>query len=196
MTILVADDDPLVRRAVEAALAGRDVRLVADGDAAREALEAADGPLVAVLDWVMPGLTGPEVCRRVRAAPRPIVPYLILLTSRNRPEDLVEGFSAGADDYVFKPFDAAELRARVKVGERIVALHQALADRVGALETALAQVKQLQGLLPICAYCKRIRSGPDYWQQVESYIAEHTDATFTHGICPECFEQVVRQEGG
>jgi DNA-binding response OmpR family regulator len=194
-TILVADDDRLIREIVTDTLAGRNLCVVGDGQAAWEALQAADGPLVGVLDWTMPGLTGPEVCRRVRERPSSIAPYLILLTSHNRPDDIVEALSAGADDYIFKPFHPAELRARVAAGERIVALQQKLADRVGALEAALAQVKRLQGLLPICAYCKRIRNGDDYWQQVETYIIEHSDAAFTHGICPSCFERVMREEG-
>lgn len=192
--VLVADDDRLIRELVVTALEGRDVQVVTDGDAAWAALQAPDAPLVAVLDWTMPGLTGPDVCRRVRATPTAIAPYIILLTSHSGSDDIVAALSAGADDYVCKPFHPAELRARLQAGDRIVALQEALAARVNALETALAQVKQLRGLLPICAYCKQIRSGEDYWQQVETYIAEHSDAQFTHGICPPCFERVLRDE--
>jgi DNA-binding response OmpR family regulator len=191
-TVLVADDDRLMREVVAAALEGRDLQVVTDGDAAWAALQASNAPRIAVLDWTMPGLTGPDVCRRVRATPTPIAPYIILLTSHSGSDDIVAALSAGADDYVCKPFHAAELRARVNAGDRIIALQEALADRVTALETALAQVKQLRGLLPICAYCKQIRSAEDYWQQVETYIMEHSDAEFTHGICPACFERAMR----
>ena len=194
-TVLVADDDRLMREVVAAALEGRDLQVVTDGDAAWAALQASNAPRIAVLDWTMPGLTGPDVCRRVRATPTPIAPYIILLTSHSGSDDIVAALSAGADDYVCKPFHAAELRARVNAGDRIIALQEALADRVTALETALAQVKQLRGLLPICAYCKQIRSAEDYWQQVETYIMEHSDAEFTHGICPTCFERVLREGG-
>src|SRR5688572_16197675 len=194
-TVLVADDDRLMREVVAAALEGRDLQVVTDGDAAWAALQASNAPRIAVLDWTMPGLTGPDVCRRVRATPTPIAPYIILLTSHSGSDDIVAALSAGADDYVCKPFHAAELRARVNAGDRIIALQEALAERVTALETALAQVKQLRGLLPICAYCKQIRSAEDYWQQVETYIMEHSDAEFTHGICPTCFERVLREGG-
>jgi sigma-B regulation protein RsbU (phosphoserine phosphatase) len=121
-------------------------------------------------------------------------PYLILLTAKGGREDLVTGLEAGANDYVTKPFNREELRARVQVGVRMVELQQSLADRVKALEEALARVKQLQGLLPICSYCKKIRDDQNYWQQVESYIAEHSQAQFSHSICPDCYEKLVKPE--
>jgi DNA-binding response OmpR family regulator len=107
---------------------------------------------------------------------------------------VVAGLQAGGDDYVTKPFDREELHARVKVGLRILQLQMNLADRVRELEEALASVKQLQGLLPICSYCKKIRDDQNYWQQVEGYISEHSGAVFSHGICPECYDKFVRPE--
>src|SRR5438105_4818844 len=104
------------------------------------------------------------------------------------------GLGAGADDYIVKPFEREELRARVQVGFRMLALQAALADRVRELEEALTRVKQLQGLLPICSYCKKVRDDRNYWQQVETYIEGHSDAQFTHGICPECREKYVEPE--
>ena len=197
MRVLIADDDPVIRRLLEATLgaSGHEVVAVADGTAAWEALAGDDAPLLAILDWVMPGIQGIEVCRRVRAETRPIRPYLILLTAKDRTEDIVAGLQAGTDDYIAKPFAPDELRARVQVGARVVALQQGLAARVKALEEALAQVKRLQGLLPICAWCKRVRNDQNYWQQVETYVAERTDARFSHGICPECREKVRGETG-
>src|SRR5205814_7116361 len=92
-----------------------------------------------------------------------------------------------------KPVDRAQLRARLRVGERILGLQQALADRMREASEALASVKQLQGLLPICAYCKKIRDDRNYWQQLESYITEHSEARFSHGICPDCLGRVMQQ---
>jgi sigma-B regulation protein RsbU (phosphoserine phosphatase) len=195
LRVLVADDDRLARRLVEAALtsAGHPFVSMSDGAAARDALTADDGPDVALLDWMMPGLSGPEVCRQVRMIPRPVSPYLILLTSRDGIQDIVTGLDAGADDYIVKPFRPEELRARVAVGARMVALQRDLLDRMKELEAALAREHQLQGLLPICAYCKKIRNDQNYWQQVETYVTQHSAAQFTHSICPECKEKVMAE---
>jgi sigma-B regulation protein RsbU (phosphoserine phosphatase) len=196
MRMLVAEDDPISRRLLEATLAkwGHEVVLATDGAQAWAALSADDAPRLAILDWMMPELDGVDVCRRVRTLPRAAPPYLILLTAKGRPEDTVAGLEAGADDYVTKPFDRDELRARIHAGMRIVQLQQSLADRVVELEQALLRVKHLQGLLPICAYCKKIRDDRNYWQQVEGYIAAHSDAQFSHSICPECYDHHVRPE--
>lgn len=196
MRVLIAEDDPISCRLLEATLArwGYRVEVTRDGVEAWEALQGVQAPSLAILDWMMPGLDGVEVCRRVRAVSRPMPTYLILLTGMGRREDVVMGLEAGADDYVVKPFDREELRARVQVGVRVVTLQQDLAERVQALEDALARVKQLQGLLPICAYCKKIRNDRNYWQQVESYIIEHSAAQFTHGIFPDCYQNIVRPE--
>jgi response regulator RpfG family c-di-GMP phosphodiesterase len=119
--------------------------------------------------------------------------YVILLTSRDSSADIIVGLEAGADEYLVKPFDPNELRARVQTGVRILNLQQRLVQKIGALEEALANVKQLRGLLPMCSYCKRIRDDGDYWQQLETYIGDHSDAEFSHGICPTCFERVQKE---
>jgi phosphoserine phosphatase RsbU/P len=164
--------------------------LVGDGADAWARLHAATEPTLAILDWMMPGMDGPEVCRRVREELPLANMYLLLVTARESRGDVVAGLDAGADDYVIKPFDPEELRARVAVGARVLALQQKLAERVAELQTALSNVKQLRGLLPICSYCKRIRGDDQYWQQVEGYIAAHSDAQFSHGICPSCYATI------
>jgi CheY-like chemotaxis protein len=173
---------------------GYDVLVARDGPQAWQVLDGEEPPSLALLDWVMPGMDGLEVCRKVRSVTRTPPIYIILLTARVAKDDVIRGFDAGADDYVTKPFNSDELRARVKVGRRIVELQKNLALRVQELENALARVKKLQGLLPICSYCKRIRDDQNYWQQVESYFSEHSDAEFTHGICPDCYDKVVKRK--
>ncbi|PYK98438.1 MAG: response regulator [Verrucomicrobia bacterium] len=196
MRILIAEDDRVSRRLLEARLLkdGHEVVLAEDGAQAWEALQKDPSILLAILDWNMPGLTGPEICQSVRQIQTDQPPYLILLTSRDTREDIVSGLQAGANDYVTKPFDFDELRARVQVGERVIQLQKSVADHVKELENALANVKMLQGLLPICLYCKKIRDDQNYWQQLDKYVAEHTKARFSHGICPECYEKVVKPE--
>jgi len=196
LSVLVADDEPVSRTVVAAMLrkGGYDVRLATDGDLAWAALQQADAPNIAVLDWMMPGLDGPEICRRLRTLEAPTPTYVILLTSRDASVDIVTGLRAGADDYVTKPANEDELLARVNVGARVVQLQLALADRVRRLEEALSNVKQLQGLLPICSYCKRIRDDKNYWQQVETYVSVHSGVQFSHGYCPDCYDHYVRPQ--
>ncbi len=197
MKILVADDETVSRKVLETVLRGwgHEVIAVSDGLRAWEILCKDDYPKLAILDWMMPEMEGPVICSRVRQLVHPVPPYLILLTTKDTTTDIVAGLESGADDYVTKPFDRAELQSRIKVGERVIALQQGLADRVRELEESLAQVKQLQGMLPICSWCKSIRNDGNYWQTVEAYIASHSDVCFTHGICPPCLERVVKQAG-
>lgn len=189
--VLVADDDRTTTMILAAALKRWqcEVTVVADGAAAWEHL-ATHRPGLAILDWMMPSVDGPTLCRRIREDADLAGMYVLLLTSRDSRADLVAGLDAGADDYLTKPVDREELRARVHVGMRVATLQTRLHERVEELQEALSQVRRLEGLLPICSYCKNIRSDGDSWQQMEQYIAEHSDAQFSHGICPACYERV------
>ena len=195
MKVLIADDDLTYRRMLEALLAkwGYDLVVTSDGDAAWQVLHAPDAPQLAILDWMMPGKDGVEICRQIRESSQSDPKYIILLTSKGGKKDIVSGLDAGADDYITKPFESEELRARVQVGERILRLQSELASRVKELQEALDQIETLEGILPICMYCKKIRNDQDYWQQVESYISQHSLAEFTHGLCPECFEKHIKR---
>ncbi len=195
MKILIADDDRFSLRLIQTVLASDEWETIpcSAGNEALRILETPPAPEIAILDWMMPGMNGIDVCRKARAIPG-LSTYMILLTSRDRPEDLVEGLAAGADDYIVKPFNETELRARIAVGSRIVGLQRGLADRVTELELALVRVKQLQGLLPICTYCKKIRNDQNYWEQFEGYISKNADVKFSHGICPECFKKFAEPE--
>jgi DNA-binding response OmpR family regulator len=195
MKVLVAEDDAFYCRILESVLRDDyEVLLAQDGCRAWEILQSDAAPRLALLDWQMPGMDGLEVCRKVRAHPAMDGVYLVIATVRQSLDDVLAGFEAGANDYIIKPFHAPELRARLRVGRRVVELQAVLASRVAQLQEALSSVKQLQGLLPICSYCKRIRDDHDYWQQVETYMSEHSQATFTHGICPECYEKFFKAE--
>lgn len=189
--VLVADDERAMRMTLTYALekAGFDVVSVADGTSVRELMLSDSPPQVLLLDWNMPGATGPELCRWIRTQTVLASCYIVLVTARDTPEDLVEGLGAGADDFVRKPVLPVEVVARVRAGRRLAQLQANLAARLTELETALSEVRQLRGLIPICAHCHSIRSGAEHWLKLESYIEQHSEATFSHSICDACMEK-------
>lgn len=143
--ILVAEDDAISRTLICTWLKkwGYEVLATSDGLEAMTALRQQDAPTLAILDWMMPGMDGIEICRRTRDANRPL--YVLMLTARGTKENLIEGLTAGADDYLVKPFEHEELRARLSVGLRVMGLQTALRERVKQLEAAHAQIHQLKG---------------------------------------------------
>jgi two-component system cell cycle response regulator len=141
MRVLIADDSIVSRHLLDATLRkwGYQVVVACDGNEAWAILKSEDAPEIAILDWVMPGLTGPEVCRRVRASAKEkdIYTYILLLTSKSQREDLIEGMESGADDYLTKPFDQHELKVRLRPGIRIIELqHELIAAREALREQA------------------------------------------------------------
>jgi sigma-B regulation protein RsbU (phosphoserine phosphatase) len=195
MRILIAEDDRATARMLSSLIAswGFEVATVGDGRSALEAFDREAGPQLVLLDWMLPAIDGLEICRRIRASDQGApTPYIILLTSRNGPTDLVAGLDAGADEYLVKPIDPDELRARLNAGARIISLQQVLEHKIRELEAALRNNRMLTGLLPICAYCKSIRDDSNYWHRVEEYVTEHSDAQFSHGICPNCLPKVEK----
>jgi len=193
MKVLIAEDDPISQCLLQAALTewGYEIVVATNGVEAWHALQGQDSPRLVLLDWIMPGMDGLEVCRKVRKKLTLEPPYVIFLTGRNARADIVAGLQAGANDYVTKPFDREELQARLLVGRRVVELQQSLAVRVLALEEALAKAKQQGLLLPICSYCKKVQNDQNHWHSLEAYMAEHADVHFSHTICPECWEKEV-----
>ena len=191
MKVLIAEDDPTSRQILEIILGkwGYEVVVACDGNEAWQAFQTDDSPRLAILDWMMPGMDGVEVCRKVRKSGTPPIVYIIVLTAKDRKEDIVSALGAGANDYVVKPFEREELLARIRVGERMVALQSALAERVEELQAALSHIKTLQGILPICMHCHKIRDDQDAWQKLEQYVTQHSDAKLSHSICPECMEK-------
>jgi len=173
---------------------GHEVVVTSDGNEAWARLGEADAPKLAILDWMMPGLDGVEVCTKLREVKTQVPTYVILLTARGSKDDIVMGLRAGADDYVVKPFDKNELNARVEVGRRVVELQTALTDRINDLQKALDHIKTLQGILPICSHCHKIRNDTESWEHIENYIEGHSEAQFSHSICPECLDKYYSEE--
>ena len=192
MRILIAEDDPSSRRILEINLViwGHEIVVTTNGAEAWAEFQKEGAQSLAIMDIMMPEMSGLEVCRKIRQQPNFIPPYLILLTAKQEKDDVVIGIEAGANDYLTKPFHREELRVRLAVGVQMIELQQSLAERVRELEVALAQVKQLQGILSICSHCKKIRDDENYWQQVDNYISKHTATRFSHSVCPDCYAAI------
>jgi phosphoserine phosphatase RsbU/P len=196
MRVLIAEDDAVSRHILQATLRkwGYEVVVCTDGNQTWQVLQAENAPQLVILDWMMPGMDGVQICRKVREAPQAHPAYIMLLTARERSQDIVEGLQSGADDYLTKPFDREELRARMQAGLRILELQSKLVERVRELEDTLSRVRMLQGLLPMCSCCKKIRDDSNYWQQIENYVTAHSDAQFSHSVCPQCYEKIVKPQ--
>ena len=195
MRILIAEDDATSRIVLATVLTkdGYDVTATDDGGAAWEVLQKPDTPRLAILDLMMPGIDGLELVRRVRAIPSVAPPYLIIVSTKSEKSDVIAALDAGANDYLTKPFDPGELRARIEVGRRMIEMRFELNENVKELRKALAEVRTLKGIVPICANCKNVRDDQGYWNRVESYLNEHTEADFTHAVCPDCMKRLYPQ---
>jgi DNA-binding response OmpR family regulator len=196
MKVLIAEDDATTNAILESILTkwGYQVVSAHDGEEAWEKLQQPDPPKLVVLDRMMPKMDGLEVCRKIREKDPLNLTYVIHLTTLSGKHDIVDGLRAGANDYVTKPFNNEELRARLAVGAQMVKLQVDLACRVEELKDALAHIKQLQGVLPICAYCHKIRDDKEVWQKLEAYVEDHSDARFSHSYCPECLDKYYPKE--
>ncbi len=194
--ILVAEDDTTALAITQSALSqwGHQLQVVKDGEQAWKLLQQGPLPDLVILDWKMPGFSGTELCAKIRADQRLKGLYVILLTASSGRDNMLEGLAAGADDYLEKPLDPGLLKARIQVAERILHLQTTLHEKIHELQDALNNVRELRGLLPICSYCKKIRNDENYWERLESFLAAHTHAQFSHSICPDCYESVVRKE--
>ena len=198
MTLFIAEDDR-TSLTVLASLArkwGYDVSTATDGEEALSVIEEDNSPRLLLLDWMLPNVNGPQLCKKAREletngdCPR----FIIMLTMRGSSDDIVEGLSAGANDYMVKPFHHNELRARLEVGAKFVELQSELLEKVDELEHALKEIRTLQGILPICMHCHKIRGDKEVWERLESYITSHTDAMLSHSICPDCYDKYYKGE--
>ena len=192
MKILIAEDEFTTRMLVQVSLEnwGYRVESVADGHEAWSILKKKVAPQIAILDWEMPELDGLEVCRRVKEMGSENPPYIILLTGRDKKKDIVQGFDAGADDYMTKPFNDNELRARVRVAERLVRTQTSLLESVTELKEVLNQLEMIQGGMEICQSCCKIFSANDNeWYPIQEVVKHHGDLRFIHSICPDCNQE-------
>lgn len=211
-TILIIDDISANLETLSECLeaAGFEVMAAQDGASGLTIAQRARPDLI-LLDVLMPGLDGFETCRRLKAVDSTQDIPVIFMTALTETADKVTGFEVGGVDYVTKPFQVEEVLARVKTHLALrqlqqqleaqnVQLRQEIAERmraeaereqlIGQLQEALANIKTLRGLVPICAACKKIRDDRGFWNQLESYLLSHTDAEFSHGICPECVRRL------
>jgi len=188
LSVLVVDDDPDILRATVRLLrgAGYATHEAATGGEALERARALSPDLL-LLDVDLPDLSGFEVCRDVKADPA-LAGTLVVMTSGKLvgSDHQAEGLELGADGYVTRPVPNREFLARIASFARLVRAERARDRLIAELREALATIRPLSGLLPICCGCKRIRDDRGYWEEVETYVKAHTGAEFTHGICPEC----------
>lgn len=181
MNILIAEDDPVSQRIVRLTLEkqGHQLYIADDGEEAWELIMY--HPIhVVISDWLMPKLSGLELCRKVRGRRRREYVYFILVTALSSQGNFNEAMEAGVDDFLNKPLRPDALLTRLRVASRILDF--------------ISQIRELKRLLPICMYCKNIRDDQSYWHQIESYIHEQTGTDFIHSICPDCFEKKVKPE--
>jgi sigma-B regulation protein RsbU (phosphoserine phosphatase) len=177
MKILIAEDDYVSEKILQLTLEreGHEVTVARNG---RDAWKSFDeNPVrVVVSDWMMPGLDGLELAQHIRQRRGTDYTYVILLTAlQTGKENLRKAMDAGVDDFLSKPLDREVITMRLRVAERILEYTR--------------QIRLLKELLPICMYCKRIRDDSDYWQQIENYIHAHTGSSFSHGVCPDCYQR-------
>ena len=203
--ILIVDDTPTNLAILEEILTYHKygVRPALNGEMAINAVKNKIPDLV-LLDIMMPGMDGYEVCRRLKADPAATHVPVLFISALDRTEDIVNAFESGGVDYISKPFQEEEVLARIRTHLTLRSVQKRLEDRNMELQRAykeieekneqlqkvIDEVKTLRGFVPICASCKKIRDDKGYWKQVEEYIEKHTDAKFSHGICPSCYKEL------
>ena len=193
--VLVVEDDPFFQRVLTKRLQAEGYQVFCAGDG-REGMKAIVSfePDLVISDWMMPEVDGLELCQSVKTGLREAAPYFILLTAKGEISNKLLALDTGADDYLVKPCDQGELLARVRAGLRIVILSQELRATVEELRVANADLQSARGeverltheLLPICAFCRKVRDADGRWHSLEEYVARLSQTDFTHGICPTC----------
>ena len=191
--ILIVDDTPANIETLNETLENEfDIYFATDGNDALQKVHLL-GPDLILLDIMMPVMDGFEVCRRLKENEQFRDIPVIFITALDQPEDESKGLVLGAADYVTKPFNPDLVLLRVRNHLKLKNQRDTLELRTLELEKVLSEIKVLQGIIPICAYCKNIRDDQGYWNQVEKYVSDHSEAKFSHGICPACFENEMKE---
>jgi len=195
--LLIVDDTPENLQVLSKLLIqeGYTVRAATDGQYALFTVQA-DPPDLILLDIMMPDLNGYQTCTRLKADPQTRDIPVIFISALDHVIDKVKAFAVGGVDYVTKPFQPAEVLARVQTHLALRRLQRDLEQRNAELQEALATIKTLSGLIPICAWCGKRIQDEDEWVSVETYIETHSDAKFSHGICPDCLDQTFPAKRG
>jgi len=190
--ILIVDDNPANIETLNETLENEfDIYFATNGNDALQKVQLLEPDLI-LLDIMMPGMDGFEVCRKLKENEQFRDIPVIFITALDQPEDESKGLVLGAVDYVTKPFNPDLVRLRVRNHLKLKNQRDTLELRTLELEKVLSEIKVLQGIIPICAYCKNIRDDQGYWNQVEKYVSDHSEAKFSHGICPACFENEMK----
>ena len=159
---------------------GYDSRSYSDGQKAYDAFSI-EKPEIVISDWMLPGIDGLGLCQFLREHPADNYTYFILVTAQKRSRsNLEQAIDAGVDDFLNKPINSEAIWNRLRVAQRILHFTQ--------------QVRQLESIIPICCYCKKVRNDSDLWEQIEHYMNERTGADFSHSICPSCMTKHVRPQ--
>lgn len=190
--ILVVDDTDALRMGTARVLrqAGYMVEEASTGAECLEKVRSSPPDLV-LLDVNLPDMNGFDICRTLKAESQSHRVYVMMLSaSKTSADDRSEGLEIGADGYMVRPLSNRELLAGVRAMERIIRAERERDRLIVELQEALANIKVLRGLLPICSHCKKIRDDKGYWKAVEVYIREHSEAEFSHGLCPDCVREL------
>ncbi|MBU0680144.1 MAG: response regulator [Proteobacteria bacterium] len=187
--IMIVDDEPVSLKLLRAFLerCGFTMFVATGGEEALVKIKEIR-PDIILLDIMMPVLDGYETCRLLKANEEWRDIPIIFVTALTKLEDKVKGFDVGAVDYVTKPFQHEEVLARVNTHLNLACLRKELESKNRQLQAALNEIRQLSGIIPICSKCKKVRDDAGYWQQVENFLKTHTGVDFTHGYCPDCYE--------
>lgn len=194
--ILVVDDDPDILFATIRLLKKEGYQLIG-AETGTECLEkaATECPDLILLDVELPDILGTEVCSQLRNNPDHLKIYIMMMSGRRTSShDQADGLDSGADGYIARPVSNRELLSRIKLMVRLIRAERKNDTYIAELEEAVEKIKVLSGIIPICMHCKQIRDDKGYWNQLEKFISQNSDATFSHGICDPCLEKHYPEE--